>query len=420
MLDHWCIESLLETDLYKFNMDNLYFTQYSDYTAKWAYKCRNRKDGSVVQFTKEDVAEINRQIDHLCTLTFTQSELSMLFGEATWLTPSFRHFLSMFHLDRDEIRVVYDESLESKMAIEAGGDLDPLMRNTYFEIYVLAIVNEVYFYHHNKNYAELEEEAMRRIDKKIAQLAKGEYVIGPFSEFGLRRRFSRKVQDYLVRAFANAQKAGILGKSIFLGTSNVYLALKYGVKLIGTIAHEAVEAIGQGNPMYNPAYSNRLMMDAWQKQYKGCNGIYLTDCVRTDVFLMDLTRNDVRVWDGFRHDSGDPYAWGEKMIDAIQRLGGDPMQKTLLFSDSLDFERASKLYAHFSPRAKVGFGIGTFLSNDCGLEPLNQVMKLIECNGRPVAKISDTEGKLMCRDADYVDCLKRTLDWRLTHGDKNF
>lgn len=104
------------------------------------------------------------------------------------------------------------------------------------------------------------------------------------------------------------------------------------------------------------------------------------------------------------------------MIDAIQRLGGDPMQKTLLFSDSLDFERASKLYAYFSPRAKVGFGIGTFLSNDCGLEPLNQVMKLIECNGRPVAKISDTEGKLMCRDAEYVARLKSELDWRLVHG----
>ena len=158
------------------------------------------------------------------------------------------------------------------------------------------------------------------------------------------------------------------------------------------------------------------MMDAWQKQYKGCNGIYLTDCVRTDLFLMDLTRNDVRVWDGFRHDSGDPYEWGEKMIDAIQRLGGDPMQKTLLFSDSLDFERATDLYVRFKDRAKVGFGIGTFLSNDCGLEPLNQVMQLIECNGRPGAKISDTERKLMCRDAEYVEWLKRTLDWRLTHG----
>lgn len=416
MLDHWCIESLLETDLYKFNMDNLYFTQYSDYTAKWAYKCRNRKDGSVVVFTKEDVAEINRQIDHLCTLHFTTEEILRLFRAAPWLTPAFRHFLAMFCLDRNQIRVVYDESEASHMYIEAGDDLDPLMRNTYFEIYVLAIVNEVYFYHHNKNHAELEAEAIRRIDEKIAMLASGKYDIGAFSEFGLRRRFSRKVQDYLVRALATAQKSGCLGNSTFLGTSNVYLALKYDVKPIGTIAHEAVEAIGQGNPMFNPAYSNRLMMDAWQKQYKGCNGIYLTDCVRTDVFLKDLTRNDVRVWDGFRHDSGDPYEWGEKMIKAIIALGGDPKQKTLLFSDSLDFERATKLNLYFRDRAKVGFGIGTYLSNDCGVEALNQVMKLIECNGHPVAKISDTEGKLMCRDAEYVARLKSELDWRLTHG----
>lgn len=416
MLDHWCIESLLETDLYKFNMDNLYFTQYSDYTAKWAYKCRNRKDGSVVQFTKEDVAEVNRQLDHLCTLTLTREEIDALMKEATWLTPAYRYFLSMLRLDRSQVRVSYVENEPSHMIIVAGGDFDPLMVNTFFEIYVLSIVNEVYFYNHNPNHAELEAEAMRRIDQKVAMIASGEYRLGAFSEFGLRRRFSRKVQDYLIRAFATAQKSGVFGDSIFLGTSNVYLALKHGVKLIGTVAHEAIEAIGQGNPMYNPAYSNRLMMDAWQRQYKGRNGIYLTDCVRTDVFLKDLTRNDVRVWDGFRHDSGDPYVWGNKMIDAIKERGGDPLQKTLLFSDSLDFERATKLYDYFHERARVGFGIGTYLSNDCGLEPLNQVMKVIECNGRPVAKISDTEGKLMCRDAEYVDWLKRTLDWRLAHG----
>lgn len=416
MLDHWCIESLLETDLYKFNMDNLYFTQYSDYTAKWAYKCRNRKDGSVVQFTKEDVAEVNRQLDHLCTLTLTREEIDALMKEATWLTPAYRYFLSLLRLDRSQVRVSYVENEPSHMIIEAGGDFDPLMVNTFFEIYVLSIVNEVYFYNHNPNHAELEAEAMRRIDQKVAMIASGEYRLGAFSEFGLRRRFSRKVQDYLICAFATAQKSGVFGDSIFLGTSNVYLALKHGVKLIGTVAHEAIEAIGQGNPMYNPAYSNRLMMDAWQRQYKGRNGIYLTDCVRTDVFLKDLTRNDVRVWDGFRHDSGDPYAWGNKMIDAIKERGGDPLQKTLLFSDSLDFERATKLYDYFHERARVGFGIGTYLSNDCGLEPLNQVMKVIECNGRPVAKISDTEGKLMCRDAEYVDWLKRTLDWRLAHG----
>ena len=416
MLDHWCIESLLETDLYKFNMDNLYFTQYSDYTAKWAYKCRNRKDGSVVQFTKEDVAEVNRQLDHLCTLTLTREEIDALMKEATWLTPAYRYFLSLLRLDRSQVRVSYVENEPSHMIIEAGGDFDPLMVNTFFEIYVLSIVNEVYFYNHNPNHAELEAEAMRRIDQKVAMIASGEYRLGAFSEFGLRRRFSRKVQDYLIRAFATAQKSGVFGDSIFLGTSNVYLALKHGVKLIGTVAHEAIEAIGQGNPMYNPAYSNRLMMDAWQRQYKGRNGIYLTDCVRTDIFLKDLTRNDVRVWDGFRHDSGDPYVWGNKMIDAIKERGGDPLQKTLLFSDSLDFERATKLYDYFHERARVGFGIGTYLSNDCGLEPLNQVMKVIECNGRPVAKISDTEGKLMCRDAEYVDWLKRTLDWRLAHG----
>lgn len=416
MLDHWCIESLLETDLYKFNMDNLYFTQYSDYTAKWAYKCRNRKDGSVVQFTKEDVAEVNRQLDHLCTLTLTREEIDALMKEATWLTPAYRYFLSLLRLDRSQVRVSYVENEPSHMIIEAGGDFDPLMVNTFFEIYVLSIVNEVYFYNHNPNHAELEAEAMRRIDQKVSMIASGEYRLGAFSEFGLRRRFSRKVQDYLIRAFATAQKSGVFGDSIFLGTSNVYLALKHGVKLIGTVAHEAIEAIGQGNPMYNPAYSNRLMMDAWQRQYKGRNGIYLTDCVRTDVFLKDLTRNDVRVWDGFRHDSGDPYVWGNKMIDAIKERGGDPLQKTLLFSDSLDFERATKLYDYFHERARVGFGIGTYLSNDCGLEPLNQVMKVIECNGRPVAKISDTEGKLMCRDAEYVDWLKRTLDWRLSHG----
>ena len=203
--------------------------------------------------------------------------------------------------------------------------------------------------------------------------------------------------------------------SACIGTSNVYLAKKWNVTPVGTMAHEWIMCTGQGNHKHKPAYSNWYALDAWVKEYGVLNGIALTDTITTDCFLKDFQLTYSTLFSGVRHDSGDPFAWGEKMIAHYEAQGIDPKRKTLLFSDSLDFARADKLRKTFKDRVTVAFGIGTYIANDTCEEPLNIVMKTTACNGMDVAKISDTPGKEMCKNEEYVDYLTRCIKWRMEH-----
>ena len=175
------------------------------------------------------------------------------------------------------------------------------------------------------------------------------------------------------------------------GTSNVYLAMKYNLTPVGTYAHEFVQMY-QGIDSIPLAYTNHYAMEDWYDEYRGDNGTALTDTITTDLFLLDFNRSMVNNFTGVRHDSGDPFEWGEKIIAHYRKYGVDPRTKLLLFSNSLDFDRAQALYDYFKDRAKVSFGIGTFCSNDTFVEPLNIVIKLQTVNGRAVAKLSDSDG----------------------------
>ena len=177
--------------------------------------------------------------------------------------------------------------------------------------------------------------------------------------------------------------------------------------------------VGQGHHEYNPAYSNKFAMDTWVKEYGILNGIALTDTITTDCFLQDFQLTFATLFSGVRHDSGDPLEWGDKIIRHYQKLGIDPMTKTLLFSDSLDFQRATEIYRHFKGRAKTAFGIGTFIANDTDAPALNIVMKTTACNGMDVAKISDVGGKGMCKNPDYEKYLMRCIRWRMEHEKVN-
>ena len=207
--------------------------------------------------------------------------------------------------------------------------------------------------------------------------------------------------------------AAKLASGKFIGTSNVYLAKKYGLTAVGTMAHEWIMCVGQGNRRHNPSHSNWYSMEAWIREYGVLNGIVLTDTITTDCFLRDFRLTYATLFSGVRHDSGDPIEWGEKLIAHYEEVGIDPLTKTLLFSDSLNFEKADKIRAHFEGRVKVAFGIGTYLSNDTCVKPLNIVMKTTACNGQDVAKISDTPGKGMCKNPDYVNYLERSISWRM-------
>ena len=307
-------------------------------------------------------------------------------------------FLRLWHPIRDYVKI--SRSDEGELFVEVDG---PLFSAMQFEIYLLEIINEVYF-RMNYDYETLRRQAERKLDEKIKDFNDGKYNFS-FAEFGCRRRLSREWEDVVVRRLATETKNCV-------GTSNVYFAMKYNLTPIGTYAHEFVQMY-QGIDSIPLAYTNHFAMNDWYDEYKGDNGTALTDTITTDLFLRDFNRSMVNNYTGVRHDSGDPYEWGEKMIAHYKKYGVDPKTKLLLFSDSLDFDRAQALYDYFRSKAKVSFGIGTFCSNDTDEEALNIVIKLQYVNGRPVAKLSDTPGKAMCRDEEYLDYLKRSVEFRL-------
>jgi nicotinate phosphoribosyltransferase len=210
-------------------------------------------------------------------------------------------------------------------------------------------------------------------------------------------------------------KEANLGSSSFIGTSNVFLAKKYGLVPVGTMAHEWIMCTGQGDHSHNPAYSNHYALSAWVEEYGVLNGIALTDTITTDCFLRDFDLTFATLFSGTRHDSGDPYEWGDKMLAHYESLGIDGKTKTLLFSDSLNFEKAHAINTYFKDKAKVAFGIGTYLSNDTDVPALNIVMKTTACNGQAVAKLSDTAGKGMCKDEGYIQFLEACIRWRMEH-----
>jgi nicotinate phosphoribosyltransferase len=256
------------------------------------------------------------------------------------------------------------------------------------------------------NYLELVVAANRKLQEKIRGCYTGNYTF-KFAEFGCRRRLSREWQEYAVKELLNLSQC--------VGTSNVYLAMKYGCKPIGTYAHEYVQMY-QGVPGIQLAYTNKVAMEEWFEEYQGDNGTALTDTLGTDLFLRDFNKLQAMCYTGVRHDSGDPIEWGNKMIAHYESLGIDPKTKTLLFSDSLDFSKAQDIQDYFDGKINVSFGIGTFLSNDTDVDPLNIVIKLQYVNGHPVAKLSDNPGKAMCQDNSYLDYLKSAVDYRLKEG----
>ncbi len=397
------INSLLETDLYKFSMGQAIYHQFPGYKTTWTFRCRNEN----VHFTEEMVDEIREQVKAFCTLRFTEEELEYL-DAIKWLKGSYVDFLRIWKPRYEDFEIGTDD--ECGLTIETKGTW---LNTSMYEIPTLAIVNETYF-RMQHDYDKLMESFRERLDAKYARIRSGEWYAGIFSEFGLRRRLSAEAQELVVEKFSHLNDT-MHASSRFVGTSNVYLARKYGVMPVGTMAHEWIMCVGQGNHKHNPAYGNWYALDAWVKEYGILNGTALTDAITTDCFLKDFQLTYATLFSGVRHDSGDPFEWGEKLIAHYESLGIDPRTKQLLFSDSLDFERADKIYRHFSGRARVAFGIGTYLSNDTCVEPLNIVMKTTACNGQDVAKISDVDGKGMCKNPEYVEYLQRCIDWRMSH-----
>ena len=399
------IKSALENDLYKFSMGQAIYHQFSDYKTTWTFRCRNKG----IKFTPEMLEEIKKQIKYYCDLSFKEDELEYL-NNILWIKGSYVDFLRLWKPRYEDFHI--SDDAECGLHVETTGTW---LNTSMYEVPTLAIINEVYF-RMSGNYDALFEDFKKRADEKVKKVEDGTYKLGMFSEFGLRRRLSNEAQDYIVRKLGEAK----IRDSKFVGTSNVYLAKKYNLTPVGTMAHEWIMCVGQGNHKHNPAYSNYYALEAWIREYGVLNGTALTDTITTDCFLRDFNLTFATLFTGVRHDSGDPFEWGEKILAKYKKLGIDTTRKTLLFSDGLDFERANKIYEYFKDRCNVAFGIGTYLSNDTFETALNIVMKVTRCNGQDVAKISDVDGKGMCQNEEYVDYLTRSIKWRMENEvDKN-
>ena len=416
-MNKFIIHHLSQTDAYKLSMAYVIYHLYRKYKTGWSFKFRNMKDHLAVitpAKMQEWVEEIQKEINHLATLRWTEDEILFISKKMPWLTLDgglFLDWLRNFQVRAEDI-LVFIENGELRIETDEKASW---LQSTFYEIYLLVIVNETgfrLFY----NYDELLKSHKRNTDKKFEKLLSGEYVLGAVSEFGLRRELSEEAQEYVIKKFmAHRDELNTKGTN-YVGTSNVYMSMKYGTTPIGTMAHEFIMGVGQGDPSKNPAYSNRFAMESWTQIYGVLNGIFLTDTITDKMCRMDMDFKFASSFKGVRNDSGDPIEWGENWIKHYEKLGIDPKTKTLLFSNSLDFKRADEIYHHFAGRVNVAFGIGTYLSNDTFVNPFNIVMKMTTCNGHPVAKISDDAGKGMCKSEEFVNFLMKAIDWKATHG----
>ncbi|WP_251827721.1 nicotinate phosphoribosyltransferase [Methylovulum psychrotolerans] len=387
------VKSLLENDLYKFPMWQTMLHKRPETLAEYEFVCRNTPAYPLADLVKDVQAELA----HLYSLRFTDDELNYLAG-LPFLKADFIGFLAGFRFQANYLQV----SAESgQLRIRAVG---PQIQIMNFEIFCLYIVSELYFRRFDP--AVLLVEGRRRLHEKIAVLktfAAEPALRHPFEffDFGLRRRAWGAWQEEVVTTLQQTVP------TLLKGTSNVYLAKQLGLTPIGTMAHEYVQSYQAHVRLRD---FQRVALEDWAQEFRGDLGIALTDTIGMEAFLRDFDLYFAKLFDGLRHDSGDPFAWGEKAIRHYQQLNIDPNSKRLVFSDSLDISKAIALYRQFGGRIQLGFGIGTHLTNDLGVQPLNIVMKLMRCNGEPVAKLSDSPGKTLCQDAAFIAYLRHVFN----------
>ncbi|MGG4660832.1 nicotinate phosphoribosyltransferase [Pseudomonas vlassakiae] len=386
------IQNLLDTDFYKITMMQAVLHNYPNAEVEWEFRCRNWEGLSPY------LAEIRYQIEQLAEVTVTHDQLAYL-EKIPFLKADFIRFLSLFRFNLRYVQVGLDAA--GQLAIRVRG---PWLHVILYEIPLLAIISEVRNRYRYRDVVleQVGERLYQKMDWLKAEASADELAGFQLADFGTRRRFSYRVQEEVVYLL----KHDFPGR--FVGTSNVHLARELELKPLGTMAHEWFMAHQQLGPRL--VDSQAAALEAWVREYRGLLGIALTDCITMDAFLEDFDLYFAKLFDGLRHDSGDPLVWAEKAIAHYERLGIDPKGKTLIFSDGLDFAKALGLYRALHSRINVSFGIGTRLTCDIpGVEPMNIVIKMTDCNGAPVAKISDSPGKTQCRDANFVAYMKHVF-----------
>lgn len=395
------IQSLLDTDLYKFTMMQVVLHYFPGARVEYRFKCRN-PGIDLARFA----SEIREEVRGLCSLQFKDPELTYL-RSMRFIKSDFVDFLGLFRLNEKYVSIVPLPSGELEISIRG-----PWLYTILFEIPLLAIVNEVYF----RNIQPRPDfaEGRKRLETKISQLQVAGLSDLKIADYGTRRRFSKEWHEEVLRtltaklgAVASPQQNTSLPPQL-AGTSNVLYAMKLGLIPLGTMAHEYLQACQALGPRLRD--SQVFGFESWAREYRGDLGIALSDVYGMNAFLRDFDLYFCKLFDGARHDSGDPFQWGERMLAHYARNRVDPLTKTLIFSDGLTVPRTVELYQQFRGRCILAFGIGTNLTNDLGYEPLQIVIKMVRCNDQPVAKLSDTPAKNMCDDEKYLAYLRQVFE----------
>lgn len=389
------ITSLLDTDLYKFTMMQCVLHHFPAAMVEYKFKCRSNEDLSPY------IDEIKTEVARLCDLKLLDEELEFL-ATLDYIKSDFIEFLRIFKLNSDFINIKLDQDNNLDITIKG-----PWLHTILFEVPLLAIINEVYFKHNCKDLEKAYHTGRVKLADKIqlvnihqSKIPKNQKVF-KLSDFGTRRRFSKNWHEEVIKTLKDNLPNN------FAGTSNLYYAKKYNLIPIGTMAHEFLQACQALGPRL--VDSQKYALEMWTQEYRGRLGIALTDVVGMDAFLNDFDLFFAKLFDGLRHDSGDPIVWGEKAIEHYKKLKIDPFSKYLIFSDALTVQSALDIYDHFTGRAKTAFGIGTSLTNDVGMRPIQIVIKMTRCNNQAVAKISDEPGKSMCQDSSYIEYLRQVF-----------
>lgn len=396
------VSSLLDLDAYKINMMQAIHSFYPDTQVRYELIVRSNEDLTRLLW------EIRDEIKNLSHLGFSEQDIAYLRAHCPYLKPSFLNTLRYFRFNPDqqiELGIV-EEKHKRQLRIGIKGTWKDTI---LYETIVMAIVSEV---RSRQDWRDVSMNQVIDVFKAKVKYLKSElrrrHITNfKLTEMGTRRRFSINAQREIIRYMTQEMP------ELLQGTSNLEFAKEFNLTPIGTIAHEwfmghqAIANIGE---------FQKVALKRWLEAFDGKLSIAPTDTLTIDAFLHDFDIHLAKAFDGVRHDSGCPYVWGDKLIAHYKKLGIDPKTKVFVFSNGLNFDEALDISEYFNGRVNVSFGIGTFLTNDLGncenskgehYQPLSIVVKLTECNGQPVAKISDEPEKAMCEDAIYLANLKR-------------
>ena len=390
------VPSLLDTDFYKLTMMQVVLHQYASAWVRYAFKWRNWDEMHLKGSLDNFKSLLDEEIDELCRLRFQEDELAYLVS-IRFFQPDFIEYLRLFKLNKSYIKTSIEEN---RLKIDIEG---PWLTTILYEIPVLAIVSELYSRMHGVDDTTWMNAGRKLLKDKVAFLKKA---IAPnkgfkFAEFGTRRRASYAWQEEVLHYLMS--HCG----DILVGTSNVHFAMKLGTRPIGTMAHEFFQAHQQLGPRL--VDSQKVALQSWADEYRGELGIALSDTMGFDKFLKDFDRFFSLLFNGCRQDSGDPILWTEKLIAHYKEMRIDPRSKSAIFSDGLTFESAVDIFKQFNNQIQTSFGIGTYLTNDCGFIAPQVVIKMVECNRNPVAKVSDSKDKGMCEDPEFLDYLNKVI-----------